>query len=78
MIRDCLVRIAPGALDQAPNAWDQAWGVHDDALAMDGKTVKNARDEAGLQTHIMIETGSVDFSSLGKGVITGHAALKAF
>lgn len=27
---------------------------------------------------LFIETGSVDFSSLGRGVIIGHAALKAF
>ena len=57
VIRDCLVRIDPGALDQALNAWDQAWGVHDDALAMDGKTMKNARDKAGHQTHIMSVVG---------------------
>ena len=41
VIRDCLVRLAPETLDQA-------WGVHDDALAMDGKTLKNAPDEAGI------------------------------
>ncbi len=38
VIRDCLVRIEPGVLDRALNAWNQAWGVHDDALAIDGKT----------------------------------------
>ena len=52
VIRDCLVRLAPQTLDQALNAWDHAWGVHDDALAMDGKTMKNARDKAGQQSHI--------------------------
>ena len=53
VIRDCLVRIDPGVLDQALNAWNQAWAVHDDAVAIDGKTMKNAIDEAGHQTHIM-------------------------
>lgn len=53
VIRDCLVRIESGALDRALAAWNQAWGARDMALAMDGKTMKNALDEAGQQTHIM-------------------------
>jgi hypothetical protein len=57
VIRDCLVRIEPGALDRALNAWNQAWGANDDALALDGKTMKNALDEAGHQTHIMSVVG---------------------
>ena len=36
VIRDCLVRIEPGALDLALNTWNQAWGAQDEALAMDG------------------------------------------
>ena len=57
VIRDCLVRLDPGALDQALKAWDQAWGRPDDALAIDGKTMKNAIDKAGQQTHIMSVVG---------------------
>jgi len=57
VIRDCLIRIEPGALDRALNAWNRAWGVQDDALAIDGKTMKNATDEAGHQTHIMSVVG---------------------
>jgi hypothetical protein len=57
VIRDCLVRIEPGALDRALNAWNRAWGVKDDALALDGKTMKNAIDAAGQQTHIMSVVG---------------------
>jgi len=57
VIRDCLVRIEPGALDQALNAWNRAWGVQDDAWAFDGKTMKNAIDQAGHQTHIMSVVG---------------------
>lgn len=53
VIRDCLVRIESGALDRALVAWNQAWGAQDTALAMDGKTMKNALDEAGEQTHIL-------------------------
>jgi hypothetical protein len=57
VIRDCLVRIEPDALDRALNAWNQAWGKQDDALALDGKTMKNAIDEAGHQAHIMSVVG---------------------
>lgn len=57
VIRDCLVRIEPGALDRALNGWNQAWGAQDDALAMDGKTMNNAVDETGRQTHIMSVIG---------------------
>jgi hypothetical protein len=31
--------------------------MHDDALAMDGKTMKNAIDEDGRQVHIMSVVG---------------------
>jgi len=57
VIRDCLVRIEPGALDRALNEWNRAWGGQDEALAMDGKTMKNAVDETGRQTHIMSVVG---------------------
>lgn len=53
VLRDCLVRIEPGALDRALKAWNS----RDEALAMDGKTMKNARDDAGQQTHIMSLVG---------------------
>ena len=48
---------APETLEQALNAWNQARGRQDDALAMDGKTMKNARDETGHQTHIISVVG---------------------
>jgi len=57
VIRDCLIRIEPGALDRALNTWNQAWGAKDEALAMDGKTMKNAVDETEHQTHIMSVIG---------------------
>jgi hypothetical protein len=57
VIRDCLVRIEPGSLDRALKVWNQAWGAQDEALAMDGKTMKNAVDETGRQTHIMSVIG---------------------
>ena len=65
VIRDCLVRIEPvvqelkahWTLDRALNTWNQVWGDQDDALAMDGKTMKNALDKDGFQTHIMSVIG---------------------
>ena len=57
IIRDCLIRVEPGTLDRALNLWNQAWGQHDEALALDGKTMKNALDDDGNQTHIMSVVG---------------------
>jgi hypothetical protein len=57
VIRDCLTRIAPDALDRALNAWNTAWGNQDRALALDGKTMKNAIDQTGHQVHIMSVVG---------------------
>lgn len=53
VIRDCLVRIAPDTLDQALKTWNQAWGARNEALSIDGKTMKNALDADGQQTHIL-------------------------
>lgn len=52
VICDCLLRIEPGALDRALNAWDQAWAAQDDAVALDGKTTKNAIDAGGCQDRV--------------------------
>ena len=41
----------------ALNAWNSAWGKQDKAMALDGKTMKNAIDEAGQQAHIMSVVG---------------------
>jgi hypothetical protein len=68
VIRDCLVRIEPGALDAALNAWNSAWGTLDEALALDGKTMKQAVDETGEQTHIL--------SVIGHASMTCHAQKK--
>lgn len=57
VIRDCLVRIDPDSLDRELSQWCQAWGIADEALALDGKTMKNAVDESGRQTHILSVVG---------------------
>ena len=47
-----LVRIESDALDRALTKWCRAWGLDDSALALCGKTMKNAVDETGRQTHV--------------------------
>lgn len=53
IIRDCLVRVDPEALDRALQQWNATQAQSDDSLAIDGKTMRNAIDEKGSQTHIM-------------------------
>jgi hypothetical protein len=56
-IRDVLIRIDPVELDQALQKWNEAYGAADESLAIDGKTMCNAIDEDGRQTHIMSAVG---------------------
>ncbi|MFU3625524.1 Druantia anti-phage system protein DruA [Pseudomonas aeruginosa] len=53
VIRDCLVRVEPEALERGLAAWQAAQLAPDEALAMDGKTMKGAVDASGAQTHIL-------------------------
>jgi len=53
VIRDVLIRVDPVHLDRALQRWNQAYGTEDHSLAMDGKTMRNAIDDHGHQTHIM-------------------------
>lgn len=53
IIRDVLVRVDPESLDSAFRAWNEAYGVEDESLAIDGKVMCNAINEEGKQTHIM-------------------------
>ena len=57
VIRDVLVRVDPAALDRALQRWNETHGEADDSLAIDGKTMCNAIDEQGRQTHIMSVVG---------------------
>ncbi len=57
VIRDLLIRLDPGHLDQALQRWNTAHGEQDDSLAIDGKTMCNAIDDQGQQTHIMSVVG---------------------
>ena len=57
ILRDVLIRVDPVELDQALQCWNALHGAVDESLAIDGKTMCNAIDEAGRQTHIMSVIG---------------------
>jgi hypothetical protein len=57
IIRDVLIRVDPVHLDQALQRWNEIHGEQDQSLAIDGKTMCNAIDEQGHQTHIMSVIG---------------------
>ena len=57
IIRDVLIRVDPAHLDRALQRWNQAYGQHDTTLAIDGKTMCNALDSNGHQTHVMSVVG---------------------
>ena len=57
IFRDCLIRVDPARLDLALQRCNQAYGQHDDSLAIDGKTMCNALDDQGHRTHIRSVVG---------------------
>lgn len=57
VIRDILIRVDPLHLDRALQLWNGAYGKQDQSLAIDGKTMCNAIDDQGKQTHIMSAIG---------------------
>jgi hypothetical protein len=57
IIRDVLIRVDPVHLDRALQRWNQAYAQQDETLAIDGKTMCNAIDDQGHQTHIMSAIG---------------------
>jgi len=56
-IRNVLIRVKPSELDQALQQWNVQYGTIDESLAIDGKTMCNAIDDTGKQTHIMSAIG---------------------
>ncbi len=56
-IRDVLVRVNPLELDKALQGWNQLYADEDESLAIDGKTMCNAIDDEGYQTHVMSVVG---------------------
>jgi len=57
IIRDVMIRVAPTDLDRSMQRWNQAHGQQDSTLAIDGKTMCNALDHNGHQTHVMSVVG---------------------
>jgi len=57
VIRLALIAVDPAQLEQALNAWNAQYGLIDESLAIDGKTMCNAIDHEGKQTHIMSAIG---------------------
>jgi len=57
VIRRALTSVDPAQLEQALNAWNAQYGLMDESLAIDGKTMCNAIDHEGKQTHIMSAIG---------------------
>jgi hypothetical protein len=57
VIRDVLIRVDPVHLDRSLQRWNQDYGQEDESLAIDGKTMCNAIDDQGYQTHIMSAVG---------------------
>ncbi len=56
-IRNVLINLDPDSLDQALRHWNRRYAVQDQSLAIDGKTMRNAIDNDGQQTHIMSAIG---------------------
>jgi len=56
-IRDVLIRINPAHLDRALQRWNQLYAQQDESLAIDGKTMCNAIDDQGHQTHVLSVVG---------------------
>lgn len=56
-LRDLLIRVEPAALDQALKRHNAVYAEADEALVIDGKTLCNAIDDDGRQTHVMSVVG---------------------
>lgn len=57
ILRDVLIRVDPVELDAALQCWNAQHGAVDESLAIDGKTLCNAIDDDGRQTHILSAIG---------------------
>jgi hypothetical protein len=49
--------VDPVQLDRALQRWNETYAGQDQSLAIDGKTICNALDEDGRQTHILSVVG---------------------
>ena len=51
--RETLIAVNPEQLDLALQGWNEQFADADEGLAVDGKTMRNAIDDDGRQTHIL-------------------------
>ena len=66
VIRDVLVRVDPDQFDAALGTWNAMHGGADGALAIDGKTMRNAIGDDGVQTHVLGAIGHDSRTHFGK------------
>jgi hypothetical protein len=57
VLRNVLIRVVPAHLDGALRRWNEVYAGEDESLAIDGKTMCNALDDQGRQTHVMSVIG---------------------
>jgi hypothetical protein len=57
ILRNVLIRVGPADLDRSLQCWNADFGQDDTRLAIDGKTMCNALDQNGHQTHVMSVVG---------------------
>ena len=57
ILRNVLIRVEPAHLDRALRRWNETYAGEDESLAIDGKTMCNALDAEGRQTHVMSIVG---------------------
>ena len=57
IIRNVLIRVDPVRLDRALKRWNKTYAQKDESLAIDGKTMCNAIDDQGHQTHVLSVVG---------------------
>jgi hypothetical protein len=57
IIRNVLIRVDPVHLDRALQHWNETYAQEDESLAIDGKTMCNAIDDQGYQTHVLSVVG---------------------
>ncbi len=69
IIRNVLIRVDPKELNEAIQQWNRKFAQHDESLAIDGKTMRNAIDDDGRQTHII--------SAVGHQSLTCHTQKKS-
>ena len=65
-IRELLIRVVPEDLDHALARWNKDNTRHDQAIALDGKTLCNAVNDDGSRTHLLAAVGHDSKTTLAK------------